>query len=99
VSLQPQAATSWLLRCLDEASAAGAYFVQLKKMGACMAVANSSKPLMDAEGIDGTDKDYYKKFVEDKVIGSGSFGVVKQVYHSDPEVSDKPFACKLLRKG
>jgi len=68
-------------------------------MGACMAVANAGKPLLDEGFKDGTEKDYYSRFIEDKVLGTGSFGQVKQVFEVEQSRSDTPYACKILHKG
>jgi hypothetical protein len=44
----------------------------------------------------GDDADYRRRFVEDKVLGEGEFGVVKMVRDTTTE---QVAACKTLRKG
>jgi hypothetical protein len=44
----------------------------------------------------GDDADYRRRFVEDKVLGEGEFGVVKMVRDTNTE---QVAACKTLRKG
>ena len=67
-------------------------------MGACLSGGRSASILSDA---DGDQEAYEKRFVEDRVLGQGEFGVVKLVHEKvDGIKSTKTgYACKTLRKG
>lgn len=65
-------------------------------MGACCSAPSSSRNLI--EDIDGTEDDYYKRYLEDSVLGQGEFGIVKLV-HDVSRPASPALACKILRKG
>jgi serine/threonine protein kinase len=63
-------------------------------MGGCASTAQL------IEKADGNEEAYHQRFLEDKVLGEGAFGVVKLVHDISPGGKDKePLASKALRKG
>lgn len=68
-------------------------------MGACLSGGGGATILSDA---DGDQEAYEKRFVEDRVLGQGEFGVVKLVHekaNGTESVKTAGYACKTLRKG
>jgi serine/threonine protein kinase len=67
-------------------------------MGACLSGGGGASIL---SGADGDQEAYEKRFVEDRVLGQGEFGVVKLVHEkaNGTESAKTGYACKTLRKG
>jgi serine/threonine protein kinase len=67
-------------------------------MGACLSGGGGASILSDA---DGDQEAYEKRFVEDRTLGQGEFGVVKLVHEkvNGIESAKTRYACKTLRKG
>ncbi|KAL3904705.1 MAG: hypothetical protein SGILL_009963, partial [Bacillariaceae sp.] len=75
-------------------------------MGACMSGGGGSSLI---EVNDGGEKDYHERFIEDRVLGEGEFGVVTLVHdmkgghERSREIgganNEDSLACKTLRKG
>jgi hypothetical protein len=72
----------------------------ISNMGACMS-GGGGKQLIDSP--DGNEEAFHSRFIEDRVLGEGEFGVVKLVYDMKESTPDGPtntaLACKTLRKG
>lgn len=52
------------------------------------------------EATDGNEEAFHKRYLEDKVLGQGEFGVVKLVRDmQNQDATAPPLACKTLRKG
>lgn len=53
------------------------------------------------EDVDGDEQAYHKRYLEDKVLGEGQFGVVKLVHDisASKDVETEPMASKSLQKG
>lgn len=79
-------------------------------MGLCLSgMTAPKKPIL--EFSNGNEEEYRQRFVEDRVLGEGEFGVVKMVHRSNDvehsthgsnghgSNSDEPLAVKILRKG
>eukprot|EP00934_Nitzschia_sp_Nitz4_P003188 Nitzschia sp. Nitz4//scaffold81_size91200//84479//86307//NITZ4_005003-RA/size91200-snap-gene-0.26-mRNA-1//1//CDS//3329558761//3178//frame0 len=70
----------------------------LLTMGNCLATGGGPAHLI--ENPDGDEKEFHKRFLEDRVLGEGEFGVVKLVHDmSEKDESKATLACKTLRKG
>ena len=71
----------------------------IANMGACLSRGTTQL----IENPDGTEEDFHGRFIEDRVLGEGEFGVVKLVYDMRETSPDGPtntaLACKTLRKG
>jgi calcium-dependent protein kinase len=66
-------------------------------MGACLSRGGGALLI---ENIDGDEQDFHNRFIEDRVLGEGEFGVVTLVH--DMKANDQnqnTMACKTLRKG
>ena len=49
---------------------------------------------------DGDEKDFHERYIEDRVLGQGEFGVVRLVLDmKEKDESKNTMACKILRKG
>ena len=76
-------------------------------MGACISGGGKSKNLI--ETVDGGEQEYHQRFVEDRVLGEGQFGVVTLVLDTRAGSAGRDrgninnetttMACKTLRKG
>lgn len=67
-------------------------------MGNCLAGGGSSGNFI--ENPDGDEKEFHSRYIEDRVLGEGEFGVVKLVHDMrEPDESKNTMACKTLRKG
>jgi serine/threonine protein kinase len=69
----------------------------LTTMGACLSRGGGALLI---ENIDGDEQDFHNRFIEDRVLGEGEFGVVTLVH--DMKANDQnqnTMACKTLRKG
>ena len=64
-------------------------------MGKCISTLTSPKGMLDE--IDGTEKEYFQSFLEDRTLGQGEFGVVKLVHPMDKKAES--MAVKILNKG
>jgi len=65
-------------------------------MGACLSSGGESY----IEGNDGGEEQFHSRFLEDKVLGEGQFGVVKLVHDMKANRGEgETMACKILRKG
>jgi serine/threonine protein kinase len=65
-------------------------------MGACLSGGAGSSLIPD---VDGNEQDFHTRFIEDRVIGEGEFGVVNLVHDMKAPENENAMACKLLRKG
>jgi hypothetical protein len=55
---------------------------------------------MIIEGPDGDETDFHERYIEDRVLGEGQFGVVRLVLDmKEKDQSKNTMACKVLRKG
>ena len=80
-----------------------------RKMGGCISTATGAAMLI--ENADGGEEDFHNRFLEDRVVGEGEFGVVKLVHDmkaagnnsnmmtSNGAAADGTLACKVVRKG
>mmetsp|Transcript_53649 Transcript_53649/g.130713 ORF Transcript_53649/g.130713 Transcript_53649/m.130713 type:complete len:819 (-) Transcript_53649:1308-3764(-) len=84
-----------------------------KKMGGCISTATGAAMLI--ENADGGEEDFHNRFLEDRVLGEGEFGVVKLVHdmkmaansannnmmtgNGNGATTDGTLACKVIRKG
>jgi serine/threonine protein kinase len=71
----------------------------LLTMGNCLARGGGT-PLI--ENPDGTEQDFHNRFIEERVLGEGEFGVVTLVHdmqQANSNETDNTMACKTLRKG
>lgn len=66
-------------------------------MGACLSSATGGGILI--EDNDGNEKDFHERFIEDRVLGQGEFGVVTLVHDMRAPEGENSLACKVLRKG
>ncbi|CAJ1921095.1 unnamed protein product [Cylindrotheca closterium] len=66
-------------------------------MGTCLSSATGGGILI--EDNDGNEKDYHDRFLEDRVLGQGEFGVVTLVQDMRAPDGENSLACKVLRKG
>ena len=67
-------------------------------MGNCLAGGSGSNLII--ESPDGNEQDFHNRYIEDRVLGEGEFGVVKLVHDMrEPDESKNTMACKVLRKG
>ena len=65
-------------------------------MGACLSGSRDTY----VQDNDGNEAAYHDRFLEDKVLGEGAFGVVKLVHDMKANNGEgEPLACKTLRKG
>ena len=65
-------------------------------MGACLSQGSGG---LLTENSNGNEKDFHTRFIEDRVLGEGEFGVVRLVYDMRADESENAMACKTLRKG
>lgn len=65
-------------------------------MGACLSIGGGTPLIPD---IDGNEQDFHSRFIEDRVLGEGEFGVVNLVHDMKAPESENAMACKILRKG
>ena len=68
----------------------------LLTMGACLSATGGGIMIEDN---DGNEKDYHDRFIEDRVLGQGEFGVVTLVQDMKAPDGQNSLACKQLRKG
>ena len=71
----------------------------LTTMGACLS-GGGGAPII--QNPDGNEQDFHNRYIEDRVLGEGEFGVVKLVHDmSQPGGGggENSLACKTLRKG
>jgi hypothetical protein len=78
-------------------------------MGACMSSGGGGKSSNLIDSVDGGEQEYHSRFVEDRILGEGQFGVVTLVLdtragpsgHDRGDITDTTtaMACKTLRKG
>ncbi len=67
-------------------------------MGNCLTGGAGMAPIV--EGPDGNEQDFHNRYIEDRVLGEGEFGVVKLVHDMrEPDETKNTMACKVLRKG
>mmetsp|Transcript_17911 Transcript_17911/g.44272 ORF Transcript_17911/g.44272 Transcript_17911/m.44272 type:complete len:582 (+) Transcript_17911:88-1833(+) len=69
----------------------------LLTMGACLSSATGGGIMI--EDNDGNEKDFHDRFIEDRVLGQGEFGVVTLVHDMRAPEGENSLACKVLRKG
>lgn len=73
-------------------------FEDILTMGNCLAGGAGLTPIIDSP--DGTEQDFHNRYLEDRVLGEGEFGVVKMVHDmKEQDESKSTLACKTLRKG
>lgn len=73
-------------------------FEDICTMGNCLAGGPGSAMII--EGPDGNEKDFHERYIEDRVLGEGEFGVVRLVHDmKEKDESKNTMACKVLRKG
>jgi len=73
-------------------------FEDILTMGNCLIGGPGSSALI--ESPDGDENDFHSRYIEDRVLGEGEFGVVKLVHDMrEPDESKNTMACKVLRKG
>jgi len=65
-------------------------------MGACL---SAGTPAHIFDTVDGDERAYQERFLEDQVLGEGEFGQVRMVHDTKSSSKDQPLACKVLRKG
>ena len=73
----------------------------LSNMGACLSRGGGTPVI---ENPDGNEIDFHNRFLEDRVLGEGEFGIVKLVHDmkdTSPsrDSNNSALACKTLRKG
>eukprot|EP00538_Stauroneis_constricta_P011413 CAMPEP_0119557602 /NCGR_PEP_ID=MMETSP1352-20130426/9227_1 /TAXON_ID=265584 /ORGANISM="Stauroneis constricta, Strain CCMP1120" /LENGTH=659 /DNA_ID=CAMNT_0007604735 /DNA_START=100 /DNA_END=2079 /DNA_ORIENTATION=+ len=75
-----------------------------KRMGSCISRATGAE--MVIANADGDEEAFHKRFIEDRVLGEGEFGVVNLVYDmteapptGGAAEANTALACKTLRKG
>ena len=69
----------------------------LLTMGNCLATGGGGPLIPDA---DGDEKDFHNRFIDDRILGEGEFGVVKLVHDMKAQdENNNTLACKTLRKG
>lgn len=66
-------------------------------MGACLSSATGGGIII--QDNDGNEKDFHDRFIEDRVLGQGEFGVVTLVQDMKATDDQNSLACKTLRKG
>lgn len=66
-------------------------------MGACLSSATGGGIII--QDNDGNEKDFHDRFIEDRVLGQGEFGVVTLVQDMKATDGQNSLACKTLRKG
>jgi serine/threonine protein kinase len=67
-------------------------------MGNCLTGGPGSAPIIETP--DGNEEDFHSRYIEDRVLGEGEFGVVKLVHDMrEPDEAKNTMACKVLRKG
>lgn len=73
-------------------------FEDILTMGNCLAGGSGSAAIIEAP--DGSEQDFHSRYIEDRVLGEGEFGVVKLVHDMrEPDEAKNTMACKVLRKG
>ena len=73
-------------------------FEDILTMGNCLFGGAGLSPIVDH--ADGNEQDFHNRYIEDRVLGEGEFGVVKLVHDMrEPDESKNTLACKVLRKG
>lgn len=66
-------------------------------MGACLSGGAKASLIVDP---DGDEKDFHNRYIYDRILGEGEFGVVNLVHDMRAEdQNDNTMACKTLRKG
>lgn len=72
----------------------------LLTMGNCLARGGGT-PLI--ENVDGNEQDFHSRYIEDRVLGEGEFGVVKLIHDmkagDNNNSTQNSLACKTIRKG
>jgi hypothetical protein len=73
-------------------------FEDILTMGNCLA--GGPGTAMIIEEPDGDEKAFHDRYIEDRVLGEGEFGVVRLVLDMrEKDESKNTMACKVLRKG
>jgi serine/threonine protein kinase len=68
----------------------------LTTMGGCFSIGGGNPLIAD---LDGNEQDFHNRFIEDRVLGQGEFGVVNLVHDMKSNGMNNAMACKVLRKG
>jgi hypothetical protein len=73
-------------------------FEDILTMGNCLVGGPGTAMIIDRP--DGDEKDFHARYIEDRILGQGEFGVVRLVLDMrEKDESRNTMACKVLRKG